>query len=90
MTWQPGQSGNPKGASKRIKPWRNALERALKRLDETAGVPPGTTLERIADVCVSQALDGDKDARKEIAERHDGRVPQPIVGGDDEPPVNVQ
>lgn len=47
---------------------------------------PGSTLERIADVCVSQALDGDEDARKEIAERHDGRVPQPIVGDDDEPP----
>jgi len=31
MPWQPGQSGNPAGAPTRIKPWREALMRALKR-----------------------------------------------------------
>ena len=31
MVWQPGQSGNPAGGSTRVKPWRDALMRALKR-----------------------------------------------------------
>jgi hypothetical protein len=33
MTWQPGQSGNPKGPP-RTKPWKDALARALKRQQE--------------------------------------------------------
>lgn len=87
MPWAKGQSGNPKGRGKH-KPWRDALERALKRRDE--GKEIGSTLERIADTVVGKALEGDKDAYKEIAERHDGKVPQGIIGGDeDDAPIKL-
>ena len=87
MAWVKGQSGNPKGPP-RTKPWKDALTRALKRLDATQGFEPGTTLEMIAEKCVSEALTGDKDARREIAERFDGKAPQPIAG-DNENPLEI-
>lgn len=86
MAWEPGQSGNPGGRPK-TKPWKDALERAMAKLD--AGEPVGTTLTRIAERCAAQALEGDKDARREIAERFDGKVPQALVGDDDHPPLAV-
>ena len=86
MPWAKGQSGNPKGRAKE-KPWRDALERVLKRRDD--GTEIGTTLEKIADMCVRKALDGDKDAMREIAERHDGKVPQAIIGDDEEAPISL-
>lgn len=76
--WKPGVSGNPAGPRKQ-KPWREALDRALTKLDE--GKPLGTTMALIAEKCAQDALNGDKDARREIAERYDGKVPQAVVGG---------
>jgi hypothetical protein len=87
MVWQKGQSGNPLGAG-RNKPWKDALTRALKRRDD--GREIGATLEKIADTVVGLALNGDLNACKEIAERHDGKVPQAIVGDDDHAPVQTE
>ena len=60
----------------------------MKRRDDGVGI--GTTLEKIADKVVESALAGDKDAVREIAERHDGKVAQAIVGDGDAPPVNMK
>lgn len=59
----------------------------MKRRDD--GKTIGTTLEKIADAVVAKALEGDKDAYKEIAERHDGKVPQAIIGDSEEDPINL-
>ena len=55
------------------KPWTNALERVLKQL-ETGNVKAGEALRAIAEVTVIKAIEGDKDARKEIADRLDGKA----------------
>jgi hypothetical protein len=88
MAWVKGQSGNPLGAPARVKPWREALARALRRRDE--GQEIGTTLEKIADVVVALALSGDATAYREVADRFDGKVPQAVVGDDEHPPIQTE
>ena len=65
MTFQPG---NKCGKGRKDKPWRDALVMALKRAEL------GNAIHLIADRCVADALAGDKDARREIAERRPLRV----------------
>ena len=80
MTFQPG---NKCGKGRKDKPWRDALVMALKRAEL------GNAIHLIADRCVADALAGDKDARREIAERMDGKVPQAIAGDDGSDPVRL-
>ena len=75
-TWfKPGQSGNPAGRPK-SKPFRDALNEAIKE----QGLLPA------AQALVAKANSGDVAALKELADRIDGKVPTPVVGGgeDDE------
>lgn len=72
--------GAPKGNkfAAHDKPWTNALQRVLAQLevkDETGKVKikAGEALRFIAETTVLQALAGDKDARKEVADRMDGK-----------------
>ena len=60
------------------KPWTNALQRVLAQLeikdeDGQVQVAAGEALRQIAEITVMRALSGDKDARKEIADRMDGK-----------------
>jgi len=60
------------------KPWTNALQRVLAQLElrneqGLVTTQPGEALRQIAEVTVMRALAGDKDARKEIADRLDGK-----------------
>lgn len=59
------------------KPWTNALQRVLAQLEvpgpEGKGIKAGEALRAIAEATVLQAIAGDKDARKEIADRMDGK-----------------
>ena len=49
-----------------------------------------TKLRAVADALVEQAMSGDVQAIKEVADRLDGKVPQGVIGGDeDDPPVSV-
>ena len=77
MTFVPGQSGNP-GGKHGEKLFRNALLAALKRVDGDA-----ERIQRVADRLVENALRGETAAIREIADRVDGRVPQPLRGDDD-------
>ncbi len=61
------------------KPFRDALRLAVKRSADVA-VTGKTKLDRIAAQLVSEAVDGDVPAIKEIADRLDGRVPQALTG----------
>jgi hypothetical protein len=71
--------------AKKARHWSSALDRALARVAEGAGVEAG--LDKIADVVVAKAIAGDKDAWQEIAQRKDGKVPQALIGGDDDDPA---
>lgn len=60
------------------KPWTNALQRVLAQLevkdaDGKVTIKAGEALRQIAETTVLQAIAGDKDARKEVADRMDGR-----------------
>lgn len=78
--WEKGHSGNPNGA-RRPKRWQDALDRALEQY-EKGEVKAGQALRAIADKVVSLALEGNKDAYQEIANRLDGKPEQVITGPD--------
>lgn len=79
MAWQPGQSGNPNGAPKRAKIWREAINRAIKRREQD----DPQALEKLADKLLAAVDAGDIAAIKEFGDRIDGKVAQ-AIGGDDE------
>ena len=79
MAWQQGQSGNPNGAPKRAKIWRDAINRAIKRREQD----DPQALEKLADKLLVAVDAGDVSAIKEFGDRIDGKVAQ-AIGGDDE------
>ena len=85
MPWQEGQSGNPAGRPKRVKPWKDALDRAIKRRQES----DPHALDKLADKLLCKVDEGDTPAIKELGDRLDGKVPQSIEGGDDDNPVRL-
>lgn len=82
--FQPGQSGNPAGRPK-TKPFKDALKKAI----DLAG-DDGVALKLVATALLVKAQDGDVQAIKEIADRLDGKVSQPISGDDEAPPVRIE
>ncbi len=86
MTFQPGQSGNPKGPPKRAKLFTQALLISLKKTDER----DVEAIPRIADKLVALAESGDVAAIKEVADRAEGKVPQAIGGSDELPDVSMR
>lgn len=86
MAWQPGESGNPTGAPKKAKLWRDAINRAIKRREEADPL----ALEKLADKLLAAVDTGDVPAMKEFGDRIDGKVAQAVIGGDeDEPPIQT-
>lgn len=84
MVWQPGQSGNPAGSTKR-KIWQDAINRAIKRREES----DPQALEKLADKLLAKVAEGDVAAIKEFGDRVDGKVPQGLGGTDELPPVHI-
>lgn len=83
--WQPGQSGNPNGRPK-SKPFREALRRAIAAAGDDRDV-----LKDVADSLVAEALSGDVQAIRELADRLDGKVAQPLKGDDEDgTPIAIQ
>lgn len=82
MPFVKGQSGNVKGANRREKQFRPALERALKKARKEGGL---SALEEIAERLVNEAITAENPipAIKEIADRLDGKPVQGIIGGED-------
>lgn len=68
--------GNTNGSKN--KPWREAVEWAVEHYEIKGQVAKAQALRAIATVMVEQALLGDKDARKELADRLDGKAVQAI------------
>ena len=81
--------GAPQGNQNavRAKKWRDSIMRALSR--KSSSVDLG--LDAAADKLVMLAHEGDKWAIDHIAERIDGKVPQALIGGDDDdPPLKLK
>lgn len=88
----PFQPGNTEGSkSRRAKPYADALRMASAELEsgkaEECPYPKGS-LRWIAWQQLIKAGD-DTSAAKEIADRLDGKVAQPIAGDDELPPVQI-
>ncbi len=74
MPFVKGQSGNPGGRIE-TRYWRKALIKALGN----------EAIDKLAELCVKKALEGDYWSMKEIADRLDGKaVQQTILTGDEE------
>lgn len=79
-------AGNANSGRKQEKPFRDALRMELAALadDDRKG------LRSIARKLLEKAAEGDMQAIKELGDRIDGKVPQGIIGGDEEDnPVKV-
>jgi hypothetical protein len=83
VAWEQGQSGNPNGAPKRAKIWREAIDRAIKRREQDDPL----ALERLAAAFIRKVEEGDIAAIKEFGDRLDGKVTQPIGGDEESAPI---
>jgi hypothetical protein len=68
----------------RDKPFRDAL-----RIEIADAGDDRKALRAIARALIMNAQNGDNIAIREVADRLDGKVPQAIVGDDDEDPIRV-
>ena len=85
MPFAPNVSGNPEGRPKKEKSFAAMLRIAINEATESGG----TKLRAVADALVDKAVSGDVPAIKELADRIDGKVPQAIIGDDDEAAISV-
>lgn len=67
------------------KTFANMLRVALKEAHEAGG----DNLRQVAEALVKKALTGDVAAIREVADRVDGKVPQAVVGDNDQDPINL-
>ena len=84
-SWQPGQSGNPAGVSLK-KHVSDILREPLRGVDSKTA----KAIELLAMAIVRDAIKGSKEDRKEIWERLEGKIAQPLVGGgESEAPIRI-
>jgi len=83
MPFQPGVSGNP-GGRKREKPFYRAL-----CMEVAAEGDNHQALRRIARAMLMRAGNGDVAAATFVADRLDGKVPQPVGGSDELGPARL-
>lgn len=82
-------AGRPKGAWA-DKAWRAALRLAVMRPADEKAPKPKTNLDELALALIAAGKAGDVPALKEIGDRLDGKVPQALVGGDeDSQPIKI-
>ena len=84
-------AGAPKGNQNAVKrkPWTDAIRRAIARYDSDKPAESDQFLNKLADQLIADFLAGKQLAIEELTNRMDGKFPQPIVGDDDLPPVQV-
>lgn len=76
-------AGNQNSGRRQEKPFRDALRMELAAVGDDS-----KALRMIAQKLIEKASEGDLQAIKELADRTDGKVPQAIIG-DEENPVNL-
>lgn len=84
MPFAKGKSGNPGGRSKGEKIYRKALLMELAEAGEDF-----QAIRRVARAHIARCNEGDMSAIREFADRLDGKVPQAIIGDEDDGPVKV-
>lgn len=78
-------AGNSNSGRRAEKPFADALRMELKAAGEDH-----KALRMIARALIMKAADGDMQAIKEFADRIDGKVPQGVIGGDeDDAPLSI-
>ena len=86
-------SGAPVGNrnAAKAKTWETALRAALAQYaNPEKAIEAGHALRKIAEKVVVKAIEGDKDAIKEIGDRLDGKAAQSVtLAGDQENPVRL-
>jgi len=87
MPFQPGVSGNP-GGRRKEKLWHHAIKKAVLETDPLS-TDGRLRLDALAQALVAAGLAGDVAAMREVGDRIDGKVPQALVGDEDEPPIAV-
>lgn len=75
-------AGNANSGRKQEKPFRDALRMALAAAGED-----NHALRLVAQKLIEKAQEGDMQAIKELVDRTDGKVPQAVIG-DEENPLN--
>ena len=79
--------GNQNAA--RAKVWTEAVKRALERRSASR-VDQKAEIDALADALIDKGLEGDMSALKEIGDRLEGKVAQPIGGSADLPPLVLE
>ena len=83
-------AGNANSGRRKDKPFRDAIMLALNKIEMLDDGTETKRLNLLAEATVKKALTGDVPAIKELADRVDGKVPQGVIGGeDDDPAVKV-
>jgi hypothetical protein len=78
-------AGNANSGRRQEKPFRDALRMELAAVGEDQ-----KALRAVARKLIEAATEGKMDAIKELGDRIDGKVPQAVVGGDeDDNPINI-
>lgn len=75
-------AGNANSGRKQEKPFRDAL-----RMELAAAGEDNLALRLVAQKLIEKAQEGDMQAIKELVDRTDGKVPQAVIG-DEENPLN--
>jgi len=75
------------GRPPKEKSFANMLNIAIKEASDKGA---GTKLRDVADALIAKAIAGDVVAIKEVADRLDGKVPQGVIGGDEDDNPIVQ
>lgn len=83
MPFEKGKSGNPSGRPK-AKPFADAL-----RMELAAAGEDHRALREIAKALIDKSRSGDMQAIKEFADRIDGKVPQAVVGDEEQDAIQV-
>lgn len=79
--------GNTNAA--KSKPWTDAIRRAIARYDSDKQ-EDAKFLNRLADQLLVDCLNNERDAKEELTNRLDGKVPQgTILSGDPDAPLQV-
>jgi hypothetical protein len=79
----PFEPGNQEAKKANHKKPRIITQKLIARLQDA----DGAALDRLLAALIAKAQDGDVPAIKEIFDRVDGKVPQAVIGGDDDDPA---
>ena len=82
--FQPGKSGNPSGRPRKL--ITDATREILAERDERTGL---TNARLVAQAHIEQAIKGETAAYNAVADRTEGKVPQPLSGDADGEPIKV-